>query len=77
MTDERLATDNSETLPELEWLKRHNGPGLYTHEIFRRLVEQPVPLTRDHLANRLLHEQQIGTLQFRGRRWRAPGEDPR
>ncbi len=42
-----------ETLLDLEWLERRTGPGLFTHEIYRRLAEQPVPLTRDHLANRL------------------------
>ena len=56
---------------DLEWLSRHVGPGLFTHEIFRRLVEQPVPSTRDQLANSLLREQQIGTLRFRSRRWRS------
>ncbi len=64
-----------ETLLDLEWLERRTGPGLFTHEIYRRLAEQPVPLTRDHLANRLLQEQQIGTLRFRGRRWRSRGDD--
>ena len=38
-------------------------------------MEQPVALTRDHLAKSLLQEQQIGTLRFRGRRWRSWGDD--
>ena len=75
MTDEHSAMDEPETLPDLEWLERRTGPGLFTHEIYRRLAEQPVHLTRDHLANRLLQEQQIGTLRFRGRRWRSRGDD--
>ena len=62
-------------MPDLEWLERRTGPGLFTHEIYRRLAEQPVPLTRDHLANRLLQKQQIGTLRFRGRRWRSRGDE--
>ncbi len=61
--------------PDLERLVRHTGPGLFTHEVYRRLVEQPVALTRDHLAKSLLQEQQIGTLRFRGRRWRSRGDD--
>ena len=64
-----------EALPNLERLVRYTGPGLFTHEVYRRLVEQPVQVTRDHLANCLLRDQQIGTLQFRGRRWRSRGEE--
>ena len=64
-----------ESQADLEWLERHTGPGLFTHEIYRRLVEQPVPLTRDHLAKRLLQEQEIGTLRFRERRRQSRGDD--
>ena len=62
-------------LLNLESLVFHSGPGLFTHEIYRRLVEQPVPLTRDHLANCLLQEQHIGTLRFLGMRWRHRRDD--
>lgn len=64
-----------ESLLDLEWLERRTGPGLFTHEIYRRLTEQPVPLTRDRLANHLLQAQQIGTLRFRGRRWKSQSDD--
>ena len=61
--------------PDLEWLERHTGPGLFTHEIYSRQAEQPVSLTRDHLAERLLQVQQIGILRFCGRRWQSRGDD--
>lgn len=64
-----------QTQLDLEWLARHTAPGLFTHEIYRRLAEQPTPLTRDLLAKRLLQEQQIGNIRFRMRRWRSRGDD--
>ena len=49
--------------PELESLVRHTGPGLFTHEIYRRLVEQPVPLNRKYLADCLLLVQWTAPFQ--------------
>ena len=74
-SDPVYTTPEPQTQFDLEHLVRHTGPGLFTHEIYRRLVEQPVPLTRDQLANYLLREQQIGALQFRDRRWKPRGDD--
>jgi very-short-patch-repair endonuclease len=51
------------------------GPGLFTHQLYRSLVEQPVRLTRDVLARHLLREQQIGTMRFRRRRWKSDNVD--
>lgn len=70
-----VSSGEQQTQPDLEWLARHTAPGLFTHEIYRRLVEQPVPLTRDLLAKRLLQEQQIGNIRFRMRRWRSRADD--
>ena len=72
------AVSSSDPEPQslnIERLVRHTGSGSFTHEIYRRLIEQPVPLTRKNLADRLLQEQQIGTLCFRERRWRSRSED--
>ena len=45
------------------------------YQIYRRLVELPLGVTRDRLADSLLREQEVGTLRFRDRRWRSPSQD--
>lgn len=61
-------------LPDLQNFVGRTGPGLYTHEIYRRLAALPIFSTRDSLANRLLREQEAGALRFRARRWRSPDQ---
>jgi hypothetical protein len=64
--------DTAPEIPlDLERLVGRTGPGLFTHQAYRRLVEQPVRLIRDYLASRILQKQQIGTLRFRTRRWQC------
>lgn len=68
------SVQSSNSLPDLLNLVGSSGPGLHTHQLYRRLVELPLPLTRDRLAYRLLREQEVGTLRFRDRRWQAGRE---
>jgi very-short-patch-repair endonuclease len=69
-------TDDDYDIPvDIEATIGPSGAGLNTHQVYRRLVERPVHLKRNGVADRLLLEQQIGTVRFDKRKWRRRRED--